>query len=166
MTERLGVGLALALAVAGCGGAGTQAPRSRAASPEPVAEADRPPHAPLEPSAACPTMLPGVEVTVEEIDSGAAMTFTTSEPAQVDELRARVRVMAGMHQQHAATPAGRTGTMPPAIASVSDVPGGARLELRAIDATDQGALHEQALAQADEMRTAGTCPTMVAPVAS
>lgn len=111
---------------------------------------------------ACPMMLSGAEMTVEEIEGGSAMTFTTASAGDVEDLRARVRGMAAMHEQHAGMGHGMMAGMPRAEVSVVELPNGARLELRATDPADVEQLRRHAAVHADHMRTRRTCPMMTA----
>ncbi len=108
---------------------------------------------------ACPMMLPGAQVAVDNTERGVAMTFTTERADQVEELRTRVRAMAAMHEQHGAMRGGRM-MMPPATTSVVEVPGGARLELAAASAADVDALRRHASMQAEHMRGGRGCPML------
>lgn len=109
--------------------------------------------------AECPMALEGADVAIEEIDGGVAVTYTTARPEEVQELRARVRSMASLHEQRAASRPGRgRHALPPAVASVADVPEGARLELAAVDPGDVEALRERVAMRAERM--AGGCPMM------
>lgn len=120
---------------------------------------------------ACPMMLEGAEVSVEDIDQGVAMTFTTDRSRDVAELRERVRGMAAMHEHHAGMSDGMMGrqdgmgSMPPSTATVVDVPEGARLELVASDAADVDPLRQYASMHAEHMRGRQGCPMMGAPAA-
>ena len=103
--------------------------------------------------------VPGVQLDTEDIEGGAALVFTTTEPAHVEELRALVRAMvpASEHQE----PASAEGLVlePPAALLVVDVPGGARLDLRAEDPSDIAALRRQARMRAD-LLLRGACPLL------
>lgn len=121
---------------------------------------------------ACPMMLEGAEVSVENIDQGVAMTFTTDRSEDVPELRERVRGMATMHEQHAGMMEGGMmggqggmSAMPPSTVSVVDVPQGARLELVASEAADVDSLRQHASMHAEHMRGRQGCPMMGAPAA-
>lgn len=156
-----------ALVALGCGGQ------------EPVARAQPPPSA-AGSETACPPMrmhagrmgrmgaecplcahLPGgASVRSEPIDGGVALTYTTSSPEDVAALRAQVQHMAAMHERRRGPGAtSRRGArmgrmrMPPSSARAVDVEGGARLELRALDGDDVGALR----AHVEQMRQ---CPVM------
>lgn len=113
-------------------------------------------------ASACPMMISTANMTVEEIEGGSAMTFSTDDAGQVEELRTRVRRMGEMHEQHAGMGHGMMAAMPEAQASVVDVPNGARLELRATNPADVEALRRHAAVHAEQMRTRRTCPMMTA----
>jgi hypothetical protein len=86
----------LAFLIAACGGASSPAPSAPSSSAAPAAAED--------PS--CPVAIAGTSVTVEDTDTGAALTFVTT--GDVAELRARVGRMAQMHnEQH-----GKMGPLP------------------------------------------------------
>lgn len=113
---------------------------------------------------ACPMMLPGAEVEVEDTEDGVAMTFTTERTSEVEALRSHVREMAALREQHAATRPGRgRRALPPSTSRVVDVPNGARLELAARDADDVDALRQRASMHAERMRDRRGCPMMDAP---
>lgn len=123
------------------------------------------------PAASCPMLVPDVTVATTEVESGAALTFTTTAEESVDDLRARVSRMAemvedrprggGMGQGRGAQQArgAGMGPMPPAHAEVVDIEGGARIELHALDARDVDALREHVREHGERMR-AGACPMM------
>jgi hypothetical protein len=93
--------------------------------------------------AMCPMSVPGTEVLAGDVHNGETLTFTTS--GAVQELRVRVRAMAGMHNEHHADAAttdammGREAMgpgngmgrprMPPSWATVLDVERGATIVL-------------------------------------
>ena len=109
--------------------------------------------------AECPMALEGADVEIGDIEDGVAVTYTTPRAQDVEELRERVRAMAALHEQRAATRPGRgRHALPPAAASVVDVPEGARLELTAVDPGDVEALRARMAMRAE--RTAGRCPMM------
>jgi hypothetical protein len=117
-------------------------------------------------ASACPILIEGAQVSTENIDQGVAMTFRTSRPADVQELRDSVRAMAQQHER-AAQQRGSSqhgghgmGRMPNATVSVRDTPDGARLELRAVNMNDVSALRQHGTMHADHMRTNRACPAM------
>lgn len=77
----------------------------------------------------CPMDVAATVVKPELIDDGTAFVFTTT--GDVAELRRRVRLIARLHAQRAATD--RASNI---MAATDDVAGGARLNLRAIEAAD------------------------------
>lgn len=169
MRMSLSLAAVAVLALLGCGG---QEPTARAQPPPPTAGSEG--------ATACPPMgmhagrmgrmgaecplcahLPGgAAVRSEPIDGGVALTYTTPSPDDVAALRAQVRHMAAMHERRRGPGAtsgrgARMGRMrmPPSSARAVDVEGGARLELRALDAEDVAALR----AHVEQMRE---CPAM------
>ncbi len=50
--------------------------------------------------AQCPMAVPGTQVAATDTPDGEAITFTTTSPDAVQELRNRVHAMADMHNQH------------------------------------------------------------------
>lgn len=110
----------------------------------------------------CPMAVPGTDVTVENTERGATLTFTTDRPEDVEALRARVHGMAARHERRMREGGegrggeGRgPGPMPPATASVTDVPNGARLELTARHPEDVAAVQQHAAMRAEHL---ATCP--------
>lgn len=173
MTRALAL-LALALAVTGIAcmaghavhGAGMASPPEATAAPGGMAGM---------PMATCPMAVPGTQVTAMDTQGGEAVTFTTS-PDRADELRARVRGMADMHNQHHAGGAGgmQGGMMgggmmgpggpegmammpPPSRAAVRDVEGGAQLVVTPNDPADLYRLRSTVRMHAEHMRQTGTC---------
>lgn len=172
----------------GCGGGETRA-ETDVATPEPTAggqgpwevsapgeEATATPRGPAAmPAASCPMLVPDVTVASAELDGGASLTFTTTESEQVDDLRSRVRAMADHVEDRPSGGMGQGGMgqggmghgrgtpssapMPSARAQVVEVPGGARVELRAIDPAEVDALRERVREHGQAMR-AGSCPMM------
>jgi hypothetical protein len=119
----------------------------------------------------CPAMVPGVSISAEDAPMGATVTFTAP-PAQVEDLRARVRRMAEMHEHMAGMrerqPVGGRehrgpmgGTMmtplPPADVSVEEIEGGSRIVLAARDPADVEALRAGVRRHVERMRDGG-CP--------
>jgi hypothetical protein len=103
----------------------------------------------------CPMDVSGTSVTTADVEGGVALSFTTSS-GDVADLRQRVRRMAEMHS-HMHGEGGMV--MPPATATIEDIPGGARLILRPEDPAQLAALREHARMQASAM-TRGECPMM------
>lgn len=129
----------------------------------------------LGPREMCPLMPAGTDVTVEQTRRGVALVFTTPLAYEVEEVRARVQSMAFMHEQQVGHDHEREallrrgahderdmgdplGAMPPSVASVVQVPNGARLELRADDPADVEALRVHATLRAEQMRIGRSCP--------
>lgn len=110
--------------------------------------------------ASCPMMLEGTEVQIHDIEEGVAVTYTTARSEDVQALRERVRAMAERREQRAASRRGHGArALPPATFSVTDVPDGAQLELRAVDPADVEALRERVAMRAARMGSGG-CPMM------
>lgn len=77
----------------------------------------------------CPTDVAATVVKSELLEDGTAYVFTTT--GDVAELRRRVRLVARLHAQRGATD--RAANV---MAATDDVPGGARLNLRPVEAAD------------------------------
>ncbi|HVY32250.1 MAG TPA: hypothetical protein VHB79_37190 [Polyangiaceae bacterium] len=130
-------------------------------------------------------MMPGTTVAVADADGGVALTFTTTQSSEVDELRGRVKRMAALHNQGGMMSGGMMsggmmgggmmgggmmsgehgmrgeGPMPAAEASTEDVDGGVRLIFKPKDAAQLEALRGHLKKQAEHMQR-GTCPMMSA----
>jgi hypothetical protein len=111
----------------------------------------------------CPMAIDGTTVDVSDSDDGVALTFTTK-AADTSELRARVESMAHMYETHdmhggmmwhhmgghmgsgmghmGGQHIEAKGPMPATTCTVTDVDGGARLELKPKDASDLESLRE------------------------
>lgn len=98
----------------------------------------------------CAMMSPDTQVMVQEIDGGAAIVLTAPSPDEVEVLRRHAEQMAGM-QGFGGAGAGGGMVMPPASVTVADVPGGARIDLRARDPIDAGALRESVRDSTDQL---------------
>lgn len=118
----------------------------------------------------CPMQVPGARATSQDIEGGAAVIFTTT--GNVEDLRARVRRMAEMHNRMGAhamgggmqeggmhAGEGMMMKMVPSDATVVDVAGGARLELRPRDPSQLGELRAQVRTHSQQMAS-GQCPMM------
>ncbi len=121
----------------------------------------------------CPMDVPGAQVATADTRDGEAITFTTTSPDQVEELRSRVHGLADMHnrQEHGRmSMRGRTGAgsagagggeqgsgMMGSRAVVEDVDGGARVTVTASDPAEAGRLRKAVRARADHMRRTGAC---------
>lgn len=150
MRTALLVGMLFALI--GCGGSQAESTSAQSASARNV-PAEGMGHGD---AMACPMMLEGAEVSVEDTEQGAALTFTTDRAEDVDALRERVRAMAERHEQRAETRQGRGGrAMPPSMATISDVPNGARIELWTDNPADVDAIRQHAFRRAERMQS---CP--------
>jgi hypothetical protein len=96
----------------------------------------------------CPMHDPSSKLSVEDVEVGVALGFTTAGDA--GKLRAHVRHMAEQHN--------REGMMD-SRAVAEDIEGGARLVLTPNDPTQLAALREHARMHAESMRK-GECPMM------
>ncbi len=113
----------------------------RGRDPRPAAAL--PPAARLAAPPACPAVVEGAHVTLDEADGVLSLRFTTTEE-DVDELRRRVRAMAEqhnrMHERMAMTRRRPASVVPPSFAEVEEIDQGARLVLRPrAEAVEQGA---------------------------
>lgn len=117
----------------------------------------------------CPMQVPGASVAVADVDGGVAVRYRSDQADQVEDLRGRVRRMAErhrtMHQRHAqhdgAAEGGRMMMMPPATATVEEIPQGARVVLRPQDAGDLADLRRHARKHAKRAeKMEGGCPMM------
>jgi len=136
-------------------------------------------------SGMCPMKMPGAAVTVVEVEGGVALTFTTTNPADVDELRGRVKRVADMHNQGGMMGGGMMGggmmgggmmgggggampasPMPSATAATEDVDGGARLTFKPKDTAQLEALREHVKQAAEGMQKRRACPIMTAQTAA
>lgn len=133
------------------------------ASPE--ASTDAPP---------CVMEVPGTGIRMRDIEGGIAVVFDTVTPASVDLLRRAVRGLresyASAHVEHAighehserAHELARqfrsvNGELPAHTTEVTDVTGGARLEVRAADAADVALLRTKMRREIATMQR-GVCP--------
>ena len=113
----------------------------------------------------CPEKVPGTTARAEDVDGGAALSFTTT--GDVAEVRRRVQRMAEMHNQHhgdgKSSMGGSMGMMgemmPPSQARAEDVDGGARLILTPEKPADLAAVREK-VHQHAAMMAGGQCPMM------
>lgn len=128
----------------------------------------------------CPMSVPDTKVSSADTAQGAALTFTTSDPGRVDDLRRRVRAMADMHDEHMAGAGGaRSGTgtqadqgadqpgqgmqgrhaghgvMPASRATVEDVVGGARVDIEPVDPAQAEQVRSMARMHAQRMQSQG-----------
>jgi len=170
---------ALALAGMGCGhGAASQATASAA---QPGTQAQTGMGAGMaggKMAAMCPMAIPGTLVSAADTSTGEALTFSTTSRDDVTDLRARVRAMADMHNQHHASGGmhggmhggmmsgpkgsghggGAMGNMPmhpPSSARVEDTDAGARLVFTPADPLQMTQLQSAVRAHADMMQKGG-----------
>lgn len=178
--------LALALAGAGCSHGSASQPSATTAQPAPPrAQAQAGTTGEMgsgKMTGMCPMAVPDTQVSAADTATGEALTFTTSSPDQVADLRSRVHAMADMHNQHHATAemggmhghggmmgegmgSGQGGGMghmsPPPLstATVEDTDTGARLEITPVDPTQLAQLQSAVRAHADMMQQ-GRCGMM------
>jgi hypothetical protein len=119
---------------------------------------------------ACPMMVQGASIDVEDTADGVALRFTSSTPADVDDLRNRVQHMARMYEMQtgeegqagsmmwhrmghmradqdqgaAGQQQGPTGVMPAAVATVEEIDNGVRLVLKPKNNEQLSTLREHA----------------------
>jgi hypothetical protein len=114
----------------------------------------------------CPMTVPGTQVAAADTATGGVLTFTTTSPDQVAELRSRVRAMADMHNHHHSAEGGMgsgdgDGTamsVPPvSTAAVEDTDQGARMVLTPTDASQVPDLQRIAREHAALMQAQGRC---------
>ena len=124
-------------------------------------------------AAMCPMAVAGTQVSAADTSTGEALTFRTTSPDQVGELRTRVRAMADMHNQHHG-PGGMHEAMhqnggmmsgggamanmpmpPPSTAKVEDTDAGARLVLTPTDPAQMAQLQSAVRGHADMMQKGG-----------
>ena len=116
-------------------------------------------------AAMCPMAVPGTQVSASDLSTGEAVTFSTTSPEQVADLRSRVRAMADMHNRHHASGdmSGMQGGMhghggmmpPPSTASVEDTDAGARLMVTPKDPAQLAQLQSAVRAHAEMMQQGG-----------
>ncbi|HET8539629.1 MAG TPA: hypothetical protein VFL83_07130 [Anaeromyxobacter sp.] len=93
--------VAVAAVAAGCTGSRYSRQASRQPSqPAPAPAESRAPSAGRAMVMPCPMSVPGTDVAAEETPDGEALTFTTTSPQLVPDLRERVHAMADMHNRH------------------------------------------------------------------
>lgn len=133
----------------------------------------------------CPMAVPGTQVAAEDTPEGEAITFTTTSPDAVPDLRARVHAMADRYERRHAS--GQAGTMPegdssgdesgagsagsgsadadqmptpapaPSRAVVEDVEGGARVTVTPNDPADLEHLRSSIRERVAYMQDTGSC---------
>ena len=132
-------------------------------------------------AAMCPMAVSGTKVLAADTPTGETLTFSTTSPDQVADLRTRVHALADMHNRHEAAGAthahegmmgggGDTGSgpaggpmadmqPPPATATAEDTDAGARLVLTPKDPAQLAQLQSAVRAHADMMQQ-GRCGMM------
>lgn len=124
----------------------------------------------------CPMVVEGTEVRVSDTADGVALSFVTEE-RHARDLRARVAHLAEMYEMHPGPNTSKMwrrvdgsregdhhtglerpggGPMPAVETTVTDMAGGARLELTPTDPTEVEALREHARRHRDRMES-GQC---------
>lgn len=106
-------------------------------------------------SSMCPSEVPGVAIAAADTADGVAISFTA--PAdQVEELRARVRHMAAMHERHHVAGRGHMA-MPDSDTRVEEIEGGSRITFTPANPDEVGQLRTHVRQRVEQMR-AGGCP--------
>lgn len=170
---KLASAIAFALAVAAC--ASSRPAERTASSDQAAAETHAAQPAPARSGAMsmenCPMAVPGTSVASQDTPEGEAITFSTSS-GDVNELRRRVRVMSELHGGHhvggdaaaMGQGAGAGGmesdvhesmTAPTSRATVSDVEGGARVDIVPVDPTQVEQVRAAARTHAEHMQREG-----------
>lgn len=113
----------------------------------------------------CPEAVPGATISVADTQRGIAVTLTTSEAANVAELRRRVSAMEQMHERHLVrgTEESEAGERPrrmamhviPGSATVEDVRDGARVVFEPEDAGNLDDLRTHVQVMVQMMRERG-----------
>jgi TusA-related sulfurtransferase len=197
---KLGLVLGVALAAFGSGCAGARSAQASRAEPppaQPQAQTDAQPsgggpdtggrgmhHGAM---MQCPMEVPGTQVSVADTPEGEVVTFTTSSPDAVPDLRARIHAMADRYERrHESGQAGmmHDGTSPggeggagsagsgspdeqqapsraqtpaPSRAVVEDIEGGARIDITPNDPADVEQLRAAIRARVAQMQETGSC---------
>ncbi|HEY8431860.1 MAG TPA: hypothetical protein VIL20_25965 [Sandaracinaceae bacterium] len=123
----------------------------------------------------CVMEVPGTGIAVRDVDGGIAVDFATTAPDAVDDLRRAVRRLgasleSGSHEDHSSHHSARAlelasqfhaqaGALPRVVTSVRDVPGGARLVVRAADPAQRALVRERMRAEIGIMQR-GVCPLL------
>jgi hypothetical protein len=128
--------------------------------------------------ARCPMAVPGTEVFAEDTPDGEAVTFRTSSPEAVPDLRARIHAMADRYERRHASgqamqdgppsgdrEAGSAGSgspggqqMPaPSRAVVEDVDGGSRVTITPNDPSELETLRAHVMQRVAHMQETGSC---------
>lgn len=109
----------------------------------------------------CPMLVEGTTIHAMDVESGAALVFTTT--GDLADLRRRAARMAAMHNRHQAHDGGMMGgrgmAMVPADARAEETEGGARIVFTPRDPSQLDALREHVERMAERM-AAGHCPMM------
>lgn len=100
----------------------------------------------------CPMQVPETDLTSMPVDGGLALAFTT--PRSAEEVRFRARKLANEYTQ------GRVRHVPSTRAEVIEIPGGARVEVRAIYIADVPRVRAHLRWRAAKMQETGSCPMM------
>lgn len=100
----------------------------------------------------CPMQVPETELTSVPVDGGLAFTFTTARSAE--EVRVRASKLASEYAR------GRVQHVPPTRAEVVEVPGGARVEVRAVYEADVPRVRAHLRWRATKMQETRSCPLM------
>ena len=115
-------------------------------------------------STMCPEAVPGTTITTADTPRGIAVTFVTSQPSNVAELRRRVMAMVRMHESRVSGGRPRRMRMHviPGSATVEDVRNGARVVFEPEDAANLDDLrtHVRVTVQMMGAGDAGACPMM------
>ena len=123
-------------------------------------------------AAMCPMAVPGTQVSAADTATGEALTFSTTSPDQVAELRTRVHAMADMHNQHHGAGGMHQGMHehggmmgggamanmpmpPPSTATIENTDSGARLVLTPTDPAQMAQLQSAVRGHADMMQKGG-----------
>lgn len=126
----------------------------------------------------CPMNVPGTRVEATDTADGETLSFTTSEPDKVEQLRQTIQHVGAMHQRGQAMGGkGHAGQCPEcpmheqmqagmrgmghidANARVENIEGGARLVLTPVNPDDMEKLRREVRQHAEQM-AAGQCPMM------
>jgi len=137
--------LSFLFAIAACGGKAAPASQTNSQSMAPASAGDP----------TCPLEVPGTSLAVEDTANGAALVFVTTGDAPA--VRTRATAFADMHNKHDG-PEGAMGMMfsQTAVATSSDIEGGARVEFAAKDPAEAGKLQSELRMHAGHL-TGGSC---------
>lgn len=117
---------------------------------------------PAMPMSSCPMAVAGTNVETKETPTGMNMIFKTT--SDVTELRRRVRDMATQMSSASTSTAGAGGMMmmmagmPPMRTLVSDIDGGAQIEMAPVDAANMGDMRQHVQSGAQAMTAQHGCP--------